>query len=368
MYGRGEVIIAFKTGEDYGEFSGCARQPASRQEQTGQKQTEQRKGLLQLDTTTRVRHTGRLQAQPDRARGGLTRKIWKDRYLLLIGLPGLLYFIVYKYIPMAGLVLAFNDFNPFQGLFQSPWVGFKHFQTIFENKEVVRVLWNTFNISFLQIVFAFPAPIILALMLNEVRNQLFKRLVQSIVYLPHFLSWVVVVGICVVFLKGNGLVNHFLKDTFGMEAIPFLTDPAYFKPLLIAQVIWKEAGWGTIIFLAALAGVNPQLYEAAIVDGAGRWRQIWHITLPSIRGTIVILLILRLGSVMDVGFEQIYLMLNPFTREVGDVLDTYVYVKGVQQSDYSFATAVGLFKGLVSLVLVTGANYLAKRFGEEGMF
>lgn len=298
----------------------------------------------------------------------LGQRAWRDRYLLLIALPGIAYFILYKYVPMFGLVLAFNDYNPFRGMFSSPWVGFKNFKEIFENKEVLSVLWNTLSISLLQIVFAFPAPILLALMLNEVRSTFYKRLVQSLIYLPHFLSWVVVVGICVIFLRGEGLLNHFLKDVFGWQAVPWLTDPAFFKPLLIGQVIWKEIGWGTIIFLAALAGVNPQLYEAAIVDGAGRWRQIWHITLPAIRSTIVILLILRLGHVMDVGFEQIFLMLNPFNRDVGEVLDTYVFQRGIVQSDYSFATAVGLFKGFVGLILVLAANYLAKRFGEEGIY
>lgn len=317
-----------------------------------------------METSLRKR-TFMEQAKPRRS---LARRIWKDRYLLMIALPGILYFLIYKYIPMFGLVLAFNDFNPFQGVFKSEWVGLKHFRTIFEDKEVLQVLWNTLNISFLQILFAFPAPIVLALALNEVRHQVFKRVVQSIIYMPHFLSWVVVVGICVVFLKGDGLVNHFLKDKFGWQAIPFLTDPSFFKPMVIAQVIWKEVGWGTIIFLAALAGVNPQLYEAAIVDGANRWRQIWHITLPAIRGTIIILLILRLGHVMDVGFEQIFLMLNPFNRGIGEILDTYVYLKGIEQSDYSFATAVGLFKGLVGFILVVGANFLAKRFGEEGIY
>lgn len=300
--------------------------------------------------------------------GRLYRRLRKDRYLLLIGLPGLLYFLVYRYAPMLGLYMAFIDFSPFQGFTGSPWVGMLHFRRIFEDREILQVLWNTLSISFLQIAFAFPVPILLALMLNELRSQVFKRIIQSVVYLPHFLSWVVVIGICVIFLKGDGVVNSLTGQWFGWKAVPFLTDPAYFKPIVVMQVIWKEAGWGTIIFLAALAGVNPQLYEAAVVDGASRLRQIWHITLPAIRGTIVILLILRLGNVLDSGFEQIFLMLNPFNMETGNVLDTYVFYKGIQQSDYSFATAVGLFKGTVGLVLVVSANYLAKRFGEEGVF
>jgi len=298
----------------------------------------------------------------------VARRLRKDWLLLLIGVPGMLYFLIYRFAPMFGLVIAFNDYSPFLGFFDSPWVGMRHFHTIFSEPEVLKVLWNTLLISFLQILFAFPVPIVLALLLNEIRNQVYKRIIQSVVYLPHFLSWVVVSGIFIFFLKGDGLINQWLKDSFGMAPIPFLTEPALFKPLIVLQVIWKEAGWGTIIFLAALAGVNPQLYEAATMDGANRWRQAWHITLPAIRSTIIILLILRLGSVLDVGFEQIFLMLNPFNRPSGEVLDTYVFYKGIEQSDYSFATAVGLLKGVVGLILVGAANMLAKRMGEEGVY
>jgi putative aldouronate transport system permease protein len=298
----------------------------------------------------------------------MRRKAWQSRYMYLFVLPGLLYFIVYKYVPLLGSVIAFQDFSPFKGFLHSPWIGFKHFRTIFEDTEVMRVLYNTLTLSFLQIAFAFPVPILLALMLNEVRNELYKKIIQSIVYLPHFLSWVVVVGIATLILRSDGLINNVLYDWFGMESYPFLQQPVLFKPLLVLEVIWKEAGWGTIIFLAALSGVNPELYEASVVDGANRMRRIWHITLPAIRSTIVILLILRLGHVLDSGFEQVFLMLNPFVNDVGNVLDTYVYYKGIQQSDFSFATAVGLFKSFVGLVLVISANFLAKHFGEEGIY
>ncbi|RJE83987.1 sugar ABC transporter permease [Paenibacillus sp. 1011MAR3C5] len=291
----------------------------------------------------------------------------REKYIYLLLLPGVLYFIIYRYVPMAGLIIAFKDYNPFTGFWDSDWVGFKHFARMFESGEVIQVLVNTIQISLLQIFVAFPISIILALMLNELRHAALKRFIQSMIYLPHFLSWVVVVGIFVVFLRGEGLVNSILSN-FGIEAIPFLTDPAYFKPIIILQVIWKEAGWGTIIFLAALAGVNPSLYEAAVIDGANRWRQLWHVTLPAIRSVIIILFILRLGNVMDTGFEQIFLMLNPFNMDTGNVLDTYVYFKGIQQGNIGFATAVGMFKGLVGLVLVLGANRLAKRFGEEGLY
>lgn len=288
--------------------------------------------------------------------------------MYLFVLPGTLYFLIYKYVPLLGSVIAFQEYSPFQGFLHSDWVGLAHFKRIFDNPEVVQVLINTITLSFLQIAVAFPVPIVLALMLNETRHEWFKRLIQSLVYLPHFLSWVVVVGLVTIFLRSDGVVNGLLEHVFGIEPILFLQQPYLFKPLIVLEVIWKEAGWGTIVFLAALAGVNPELYEAAIVDGANRWRRIWHITLPGIRSTIVILLILRLGTVLDNGFEQIFLMLNPYVQEVGNVLDTYVYYKGILQSDFSFATAVGLFKSVVGLVLVVAANKLAKKFGEEGIY
>lgn len=300
--------------------------------------------------------------------GAVGARIWKERYAYLLLLPGLVFFIVYRYAPMLGNTIAFQNYSPFQGFVHSEWVGFAHFGRIFEDPEVVRVISNTLWLSFLQIAFAFPIPIVLSLMLNEVRNHSYKRIVQSIVYLPHFLSWVVVIGIVTIFLKSEGVMNKMFHALFGMEAIPFLIHPGWFMPLVVLEVIWKESGWGTIIFLAAMAGVNPSLYEAAIVDGASRWRQMWHVTLPAIRSTIVILLILRLGYVLDSGFEQIFLMLTPFTMEVGNVLDTFVYYKGIRQSDFSFATAVGLFKSIVGLILIVAANRIAKKFGEEGVF
>lgn len=298
----------------------------------------------------------------------LRRRMWRERYIYLLLLPGLLYFLIFRYGPMFGLVLAFKDYSPFLGLQDSPWVGLANFRRVFDDPEVVPVFRNTLYISLLQIVFAFPIPIILALMLNEVRRQTYKRVVQSVVYLPHFVSWVVVIGIVSLFLRSEGVVNKLLGDLFGMAPVPFLTHPYWFAPLIVLEVIWKEAGWGTVLFLAALAGIDPQLYEAALLDGASRWQRVRDITLPGIRSTIVILLILRLGSVLDTGFEQIFLMLNTFTMGVGNVLDTFVYFKGIQDGDYSFATAVGVLKGLVGLILIIGANRLAKRYGEEGLF
>jgi putative aldouronate transport system permease protein len=302
------------------------------------------------------------------SRQRLLRRIWRERFIYMLVLPGVLFFLIFRYLPMFGLVLAFKDYSPFIGIWDSPWVGLDHFRTMFEDPEVLRVIRNTLYISGLQIAFVFPIPIILAIMLNEVTYQPYKRVIQSILYLPHFISWVIVIGIVIIFLRSEGVVNQSLGNIFGINPVPFLISPNWFAPLIILEVIWKEAGWGTIIFLAALAGIDPQLYEASIVDGASRMQRIRDITLPGLRPTIVILLILRLGSVLDTGFEQIFLMLNPFNMDVGNVLDTYVYFKGIQQADYSFATAVGVFKGVIGLILVVGANRLAKRLGEEGLY
>jgi len=320
------------------------------------------------DATTAQASPQAAPRQPIRTGKPLSSRLWRERYIFLLLLPGLVYFLVYKYVPMLGNIIAFQDFSPFRGFLHSEWVGFRHFERIFEDAEVVRVIWNTLYLAFLQIVFSFPIPIVLSLMLNEVRQSRFKYFIQSVVYLPHFLSWVVIIGIITIFLKSEGLVNELLHLVFGMEPISFMQEPGWFMPLIVLEVIWKESGWGTVLFLAALAGVNPALYEAARVDGASRLRQIWHITLPAIRSTIVILLILQLGHVLDSGFEQIFLMLNPFTMDVGNVLDTFVYFKGIQQSDFSFGTAVGLFKGIVGLILILGANRLSKKIGEDGLF
>lgn len=301
-------------------------------------------------------------------RSQLVRDLIRDRWMYLLLFPGILYFVVFKYVPMLGLVMAFQDYKPFTGFINSPWVGFKHFERFFMEPQFWSLFRNTLLLAIYNLVFFFPLPIILALMINEARREMFKRVVQTLLYLPHFISWVVAVGIFyVLFTTEGGVVNELLAQ-FGFEKIPFMLSEEWFRPMIIAQSIWKEAGWGTIIFLAALSGVDLQLYEAARMDGAGRWRQLWHITIPAIRSTIVILFILRLGSFLDTGFEHIFLMLNSMNREVGEVFDTYVYMKGLTQAQYSYSAAVGLFKSLVGLVLVLGANRLAKKFGEEGVY
>ncbi|KRG13376.1 protein lplB [Virgibacillus soli] len=298
----------------------------------------------------------------------LTKRLWKDRWLYIFLLPGIVYFAVYKYLPMWGVLMSFQNYQPHLGIWNSRWVGFKHFERFFSEPEFWMLFRNTLYIAFLDLIIFFPITIIIALLLNELRKEMFKRFVQTMVYVPHFLSWVVVVGISYILLTTeSGIINEFIS-WLGGDKIPFLMSEDWFRPLIIIQMIWKDAGWGTIIFLAALAGVDSQLYEAARIDGANRWRLLWHITLPSIRSVIVILLILRLGNFLDLGFEQIFLMLNAMNREVGEVFDTYVYQVGIRQGQFSYSAAVGLFKSIVGFILVIGANSLAKKFGEEGIY
>lgn len=292
----------------------------------------------------------------------------RHKYVYLLALPGALYFIVFKFAPMWGLVLAFTEYNPYAGISGSEWVGMKHFVELFSDPNFYIMLRNTFAINIFGLIFMFPVPIVLSLMLNEVRHEAFKRFNQSIVYLPHFLSWVVVVSLTFFILSSDvGIVNKVITG-WGHESVAFLSNPNYFWALITAQNMWKEAGWGTIIILAAMAGVDPQRYEAAVVDGASRWRQIWHITLPAIRPTIIILLILRLGHMADVGFEQVLLMMNPLVSSVGEVFDTYAYSIGVLQGKVSIGVTVGMFKGVVGLVLVMVSNYMVKKMGQEGIY
>ncbi|MFH5185080.1 ABC transporter permease [Paenibacillus sp. TAB 01] len=298
----------------------------------------------------------------------IRKRLLRDKYLYCLAIPGFLFFLIFKYIPIWGVVIAFQNYSPIAGILHSPWIGFDHFQRFFSDPQFGLLFRNTMMINLLSLVFFFPLPIVLALLMNELRSEIYKRIVQSIVYLPHFLSWVIIAGLTFMLLSvSRGFVNEVLVS-IGMEKIQFLNDPKLFWIILTVQSIWKECGWGTILFLAAIAGTDPQLYEASRMDGAGRFRQMWHITLPAIRNVIFILLILRLGHMMDVGFEQVFLMYNGAVSNVAEVFDTYVYRLGVQQGQFSFSTAVGLFKSVIGLVLVIGANRLAKRFGEEGIY
>jgi len=296
------------------------------------------------------------------------RAVIRNRWLYIMLLPGVIYYLIFKFGPMIGLIAAFKDYQPFLGFFRSPWVGFKHFERLFTSGSFLRLLQNTLVISFLNLLFFFPVPIIIALLLNEVKVNWFKRMVQSFIYIPHFFSWVVVVGISyALFTTEGGVVNNFLTSIFHIKPIDFMGSEAWLRPMVILQNIWKESGWGTIIFLAALAGVDIEMYEAARMDGAGRLKQIWYITLPAIRATVITMLILRLGHVLEAGFDQLFLMQNATNREVSQIIDTYVYQMGMKNGQLSFATAVGLFKSIVGLVLVLSADRLAKKMGEEGI-
>ncbi|TLS49220.1 sugar ABC transporter permease [Paenibacillus antri] len=298
----------------------------------------------------------------------LLRRLVKNRALYLMILPGFLFFVIFKYIPMGGLVIALQDYQPYLGIMNSPWVGFKHFERLFAEPMFFTILRNTLLLFFMNLLFYFPVPIVLALMLNEVRREMFKRFIQTLVYIPHFMSWVIIVSISFVMLSmDRGIINELLV-MMGFEKINFLMSNEWFRPMYVLQIVWREAGWGTIIYLAAMAAIDPGLYEAARMDGANRLRQIWHITLPSIRSVIVVLLILKIGDVLELGFEHIYLLLNSMNREVAEIFDTYVYTAGLRQGQFSFSTAVGFFKSIVGLILVMGANWLSKKVGEEGIY
>ncbi|SER28717.1 carbohydrate ABC transporter membrane protein 1, CUT1 family [Gracilibacillus ureilyticus] len=296
------------------------------------------------------------------------RRIKKNKMIYLMILPGLLYFLIYKYLPMYGLVISFQDYKPYKGIAGSEWVGLEHFERLFTSSEFWMIFKNTLMLFGLQVFIFFPIPIILSLMLNEVRHSFFKRSVQTLVYIPHFMSWVVIVSISYVMLTLDGGIVNAVLETLGLQPINFLLNDEWFRPMYIIQVIWREAGWGTIIFLAAITAVDPSLYEAARMDGANRFRQMWHITLPAIRSVIIVLLILKIGDVLELGFEHVYLLLNSSNRNVAEIFDTYVYVAGLQQGQFSYSTAVGFFKGIVGLIMVIFANWLAKRFNEEGIY
>lgn len=298
----------------------------------------------------------------------LGRDLIRDRWLYFMLIPGVIYFLLFKYGPLYGLIIAFQNYQPSSGFTGSEFVGLKHFIRLFSEPTFMMLFRNTLILALYSIVFYFPAPIILALLLNEIRHKYFKNAIQTLVYIPHFISWPVVIGLCyILFTTEGGIVNDIIMR-LGGEQVNLLMSAGSFRPMIILQQIWKEIGWGTIIFLAALAGVNVELYESAVIDGANRFKQTWHITLPAIKSTIVIMLILRMGSFMDSGFEQIFLMLNPLNRQVAEVFDTYVYSVGLAGGQFSYSTAVGLFKSVVSLIMVVLTNRIARSLGEEGVY
>lgn len=298
--------------------------------------------------------------------------LWKNfrryKWLYLLMIPGIVYYIIYHYVPMFGLVIAFKKFNLMKGIWGSEWVGFDNFITIFSSPEFPILMRNTILISLYRILFNMLPDVLLALMLNEIRAAWFKRIVQTITYGPHFLSWIIVYGLVFSFFApGAGLVTTFFRD-MGWGELDVLANSEYFRTLLVTSDIWKSTGFGAIIYLAALASINHELYEAAVVDGAGRWRQLWHITLPGIREVFILLLILRIGHIMDAGFEQVYIFLNARVYDVGDILDTWIFRRGIEQMEFSVPAAMGVFKSVIGLVLVIGANKLAKKVGGSGIW
>ena len=297
----------------------------------------------------------------------LRADIRRDRWLYLLLLPGVIYFLVFKYLPMWGVVMAFENYVPFSGVFGSEWVGAKWFGYFLSSPAWTRYLANTLVLSLMNIVFYFPAPIVLALMLNEMQSLRYKKVLQTFLYVPHFISIVIVVSITFVIFGSSGIVYRLTEKMLGYP-IKYLSDPGVFRWMIIGQTVWKETGWGTIIFLAALTNVDVQLYEAAMVDGAGRLRRLWHITLPAIRSTIVLMLILRMGSMLDTGYDHLILMANSLNRNVSQTLDVFVYEQGLKNGQYSYASAVGLMKAVVSVTLVVSANKIAHALGEQGLY
>lgn len=296
----------------------------------------------------------------------LARRMWKERWTYVFILPGLLFFLVFCYVPLLGNVVAFQDYSPFRGIFDSTFVGLDNFRKIATDQEVLRALSNTLIIAFLQVAFAFPAPILLALFLNSLVSDTIKRVVQTIVYLPHFLSWVVVISVWQKLFGGAGLTNQ-LFALVGVEGVNIMANPETFKILLTSQIIWKDVGWGTIIFFAAIVSIPTERYESAAVDGANSWRRMWHITLPGMMAVISMLLILNVGTSLTVGFEQLLLQQPAVGADAAQVLDTFVYFRGIKGGDWGLATAAGLIKGVVATIMVIGANKIAKKLGGEGV-
>ena len=297
----------------------------------------------------------------------IKRELWQNRYLYILAVPIIVYYILFCYLPMFGLVISFKQYELGRGIMESQWVGLKYFREFFCGLYFWRLLRNTLLISFYSILFGFPAPIIFALLMNEVRQRHFKRTVQTITYLPHFISMVVICGIIVDFLSTNGVLTQALT-LFGGDKINYVGNPAYFRIIYVISDIWQDVGWSSIIYLAALTSIDQQLYEAAVIDGAGRWKQTLHITLPGILPTIMIMLIMRMGQVLSVGYEKIILLYGPGTYEVADVISSYVYRMGIGSSRYSYSSAVGLFQSVVNVILLIAANMTSRRMTGTSLF
>ncbi|MDP4501946.1 ABC transporter permease [Nonomuraea turcica] len=300
---------------------------------------------------------------------GLTRRdrLRRDRSLLIMVAPAVVLLLIFSYAPMVGVITAFQYYDPLIGIWDSDWAGLDQFQQLFADSRFWHALTNTLYLSFVQLILFFPIPIVLAMLLNSVISERVRNFIQSVVYLPHFFSWVLVITIFQQMLGGAGALNQYLRAQ-DLATWDVMTNPDTFALLVTFQGVWKEAGWGIIVFLAALAAINPGLYEAAAADGAGPWRRMWHITLPGLRGVIVLMLVLRLGGALTVGFEQFLIQRDAVGHEAAEVLDTYAFYYGIATTNYSFGAAAGLFKSVISLLLIWGANKLAHSFGEDGLY
>jgi len=308
-----------------------------------------------------------ISLKPDKW-GGIKKRIWEHRLFYVFLFPGLIWFFIFAYIPLYGLTLAFKDFNYGMGILGSPWAGLKYFHQFFDFYQSKDIIRNTIVISLLKVIIAFPAPIIIAILINEVRVSWFKRTVQTIFYLPHFISWVVVVTLLHRLLTPQGGPINGILESLGAEPIFFMANMDWFYQLIVSSYVWKTFGWNSIIYLAAIAGIDQQLYDAAKIDGCGRMRQIWHITLPGIASITIILFILESGTLMYAGYEQLLLMSNPATASIGTVLDTYVIKMGLEQGRLSYATAVGFFQSMIALILILTVNYLGKKYSQTSLF
>ncbi len=287
--------------------------------------------------------------------------------LYVMAIPGIAFLIIFKFIPLAGSVIAFKDYSVFQGFIDSPWAGLKHFNKLISHPDFSRVFSNTLILGFLKLVLVFPIPVLLALMINEVRKSALKKGIQTALYIPHFLSWVIVGGILFEFFSLSGFFNIIIK-WFGGEPVLAMQESAYFRPIYVLASIWKDAGWGTVVYMAAISAIDPQLYESAMIDGASRIKQIRHITFPLILPTVMVLFLLDIGNFLDLGFDQVYNMLTPMTYNVGDILDTYVFRTGIQQAQYSFATAVGLFQSIIGFIMVFTFNKMSQKVSDGGLW
>ncbi|TYP79326.1 ABC transporter permease [Paenibacillus methanolicus] len=296
------------------------------------------------------------------------RKIRRDRAFLVLLAPALIFYILFRYVPMFGIIVSFKDYNLFSGIWKSEWVGLRYYKMFFDNPDAFNIIRNTFLLGLYKIIFGFPAPIILALLLNELKMKRYKRFVQTVSYMPHFLSPVVVAGILVMILSpSTGFVNQIIQD-MGFEPINFLQKADWFRTIYVSSEVWQEIGWGSILYLAALTSIDPQLYEAARMDGANRWRQMWHVSIPGIMPAIVILFILQIGKIMELGFDKVFLLSNAATYETADIISTYVYRMGITSANFSYATAIDLFMGIIGLIFVYSANVISRKLGDTSLW